>query len=64
MPGFWRSQAIGQARFTLELPAELVEVQPLRTAFTRKEGAAGSDVFHYEESRPSCLCLGGPHPGE
>lgn len=49
LPGFPWSQAIGQARFTLELPAELVEVQPLRTAFTRKGGAAGSDVFHYED---------------
>lgn len=66
MPGFpWR-QSIGQVKFTLELPAELTEVQPLRSALLRGENATSSNVFHYDDyyGRIVFAAAGPLSPGE
>lgn len=47
VPGFPWEHPIGQAKFTLELPAELTEAQPLRSALQRGGDVTGGNVFHY-----------------
>lgn len=66
VPGSRWPQAVGQAKFSLELPTELAQVQPLRSAFTRKGGATASNAFHYvDESGRLVFASAGPlDPGE